>query len=336
MFRDMMFANQKIFLTGGAGFIGSHIAESLLAGGAQLTIYDNFSSGSMENLHKIEGRVQIIRGDICDYPALEAAMRGHNLVSHQAAQLEILKCVDDPIWDLQVNTGGTINVLRAAKNLGVRKVVLASSACVYGQTDVEQQSEDHATQPNWAYGVSKLAGEHYARIYMTDYGLPVVNLRYGIIYGPREWYGRVFTIFLKRLFERKPLVVFGDGQQRRDFTYVGDVVRMHNLCLASDRANGQTYNVATGIGTTVNTLAALVAEAGGGLEVLHENVKEGEYSKIMPERVRLPAELKVMTLSPAKALAELGWKPEVALKDGLQHQIAWLKDHLHRWHTVHI
>ena len=190
----MKFANQKIFLTGGAGFIGSHIVESLLKEGAKVTIYDNFSSGSMENLKAIEGQVTIIKGDILDYPALEAAMRGHDLVSHQAAQLEILKCVDDPLWDLQVNTGGTVNVLRAAKSVGVRKAVLASSACVYGQTDADQQTEDHPTQPNWAYGVSKLAGEHYARIYMTDYGLPVVNLRYGIIYGPREWYGRVFTI----------------------------------------------------------------------------------------------------------------------------------------------
>lgn len=332
----MKFANQKIFLTGGAGFIGSHIAESLLKEGAELTIYDNFSSGSMENLKEVEGHARIVRGDICDYPALEAAMKGHDLVSHQAAQLEILKCVDDPLWDLQVNTGGTVNVLRAARATGVRKAVLASSACVYGQTDAAQQTEDHPLQPNWAYGVSKLAGEHYSRIYMTDYGLPVVNLRYGIIYGPREWYGRVFTIFLKRLFERKPLVIFGDGEQRRDFTYVGDVVRMHNRCLESDRANGQTYNVATGIGTTVNTLAQLISDAGGGLEVIRENVKEGEYSKLMPDRVRLPAELRAMTLSPAKALTELGWKPEVALEEGLQHQMKWLKDNLHRWHTVHI
>ena len=332
----MDLANKKIFLTGGAGFIGSHIAESLVAQGAQVTVYDNFSSGLMENLQAVETKVRLIRGDICDYKKLEESMRGHELVSHQAAQLEILKCVDDPVWDLQVNTGGTINVLRAAKNTGIRKAVIASSACVYGQTTAAQETEDHATAPNWAYGVSKLAAEHYSRIFQTDYGLPCVNLRYAIIYGPREWYGRVFTIFLKRMLEKKPLVIFGDGEQRRDFTFVSDVVRMHDLCLQSDQANGRIYNVSTGVGTTINALAQLISKAAGGLELIHENVAEGQYSKIMPERVRLPAELKMMTLNPARAKAELGWVSTVDLPAGLLKQIEWLKDNFRRWHTVHI
>lgn len=329
-------AHKRVFLTGGAGFIGSHIAEDLVAQGAEVTIYDNFSSGLLENLLAIQPKVRLIRGDIGDYKTLVEAMRGHDYVSHQAAQLEILKCVDDPVWDLMVNTGGTLNVLRASVQTGIKKCVLASSACVYGQTDAAQEAEDHPTRPNWAYGVSKLAAEHYARIYQTDHGLPCVNLRYAIIYGPREWYGRVFTIFLKRMFERKPLIVFGDGEQRRDFTFVTDVVRAHALALRSDKANGQTYNVSTGVATTVNELARLISDAAGGLEIIHEDVREGRCSAHMPERVRLPAELKAMTLNPAKAKADLGWAPQVDLRSGLQEQIAWLSHNLARWHTVHI
>lgn len=329
-------ANKKVFLTGGAGFIGSHIAESLVAQGAKVTIYDNFSSGLEENLAALQSRTRIIRGDICDYQSLEEAMRGHDYVNHQAAQLEILKCVDDPLWDLKVNTGGTVNVLRAAQKNGIKKCVLASSACVYGQTEETAQREDHPTNPNWAYGVSKLAAEHYSRIYETDYGLPCVNLRYGIVYGPREWYGRVLTIFLKRMYERKPLVIFGDGEQRRDFIFVEDVVRMNDVALKSDAASGKVYNVSTGVGTTIKTLANLVVETAGPLEIIHEDVAEGSFSSWMPDRIRLPAELKAMTLDPTKAKAELGWETKISLEVGVRRQIDWLKDNLHRWHTIHI
>lgn len=332
----MEIANSKILVTGGAGFIGSHIVERLVRGGASVTVYDNFSSGSMENLRAVEREIEIIRGDLLDYPKLAQAMQGVGLVSHQAAQLEILKCLDDPLWDLQVNTGGTINVLRAAVKNGVRKVVVASSACVYGQAQAASESEEHQQSPNWAYGVSKLAAEHYCRIFQENYGLPVVNLRYAIIYGPREWYGRVLTIFLKRMLLKQPLVIFGDGEQRRDFTFVEDVVEMHQICLTSEAANGKAYNVSTGIGTTINRLAELVAELGGGLKTVHENISEGAVSKIMPERVRLPAELRTMVLNPARAKSDLGWSAQTDLRAGIHRQIEWLKENLKRWETVHI
>lgn len=327
--------DQRVFVTGGAGFIGSHIVDSLVRANARVTVYDDLSSGFRENLPS-GGRVKLVVGDILDYRKLARAMRGAQFVSHQAAQLEILKCVDDPAWDLRTNAVGTVNVLRAAKEAGVEKVVVASSACVYGQANFTPQPETHPTRPNWAYGVSKLAAEHYARLFAQDYGLRVTCLRYAITYGPREWYGRVVTMFLKRALEGKPLVVFGDGRQKRDFTFVSDTVRLHNLCLADRRSDGQVYNVSTGVGTTVNELAREVSALAGGLRVVRENVREGARSRIMPERVRLPAELKAMVLDPSLARRHLGWTPQVSLREGLRLELDWLRANRERWSKVHI
>src|SRR3954468_23786318 len=158
----MQLANSRIFMTGGAGFIGSHFVRDLVAAGASVTVYDNFSSGLTENLDGIEGPVEIVHGDILDYKALRVAMDGHDAVSHQAAQLEITRSIGTPIFDLTTNTIGTLNLLRAVGELEIAKVVEASSAGVYGQAVSDPQTEDDPTDPNWEYGVSKLACEKYA------------------------------------------------------------------------------------------------------------------------------------------------------------------------------
>jgi UDP-glucose 4-epimerase len=329
----MSVAGKRILVTGGAGFIGSHLVESLVRQGASVTIYDNFSSGLDENIAAVRDEIQIIDGDILDYERLSPALRGMDIVSHQAAQLEITRAVEDPIEDLTTNTIGTLNVLNACVAQDVPRLIIASSAGVYGQAQEIPQDEDkHPTDPNWPYGVSKLATEKYAAIYQQMYGISITALRYAIVYGPREWYGRVLTIFLKRALEGQSLVVFGDGKQTRDFVFVEDLVTHHDLCLEREQAGGEVFNVSTGVGTDIDGLAGLVREVTGqpDLPILHEDVPEGEVSQHY-ERKRLPLELRDLVQSTRKSRELLGWEPEVALREGLLREYEWLKASPHRW-----
>ena len=333
----MQIRGMKIFVTGGAGFIGSHMVESLVRQGAKVKVYDNFSSGLLENLGEVAQDVEIVTGDILDTARLEKEMKGFEMVSHQAAQLEITRCLDNPLHDLEQNTIGTLNVLNAALQNGVVKVVNASSACTYGQARYVPEDEEHPQVPNWAYGVSKLAAERYGRVFAETHGMSVVSLRYAIIYGEREWYGRVLTIFLKRLLAGLPPVVFGEGAQERDFTYVGDVVRLHERCLELDEIRNESFNVSTGVATSVRDLALAVAELARQEnrsigDIVFEAVSVGGRSQLVEnERLRLPQELEKMVLSPEKAGRLLGWKPEIMLKEGLRREFAWLATHSGRW-----
>jgi UDP-glucose 4-epimerase len=323
----------RIFITGGAGFIGSHLVGGLLQAGASVTVYDNFSSGLEENLDGIEGPLEVVQGDILDYETLRDAMRGHDAVSHQAAQLEITRAIDDPIYDLTTNAIGTLNVLKAVTELGIDKVVEASSAGVYGQAVTELQGEDHPTDPNWEYGVSKLACEKYAAIACErNPGLAVTSLRYAIVYGEREWYGRVLTLFLKRALEGKSPVVFGKGDSIRDFVYIGDITHLHRRCFEVDFPGHLVLNGSTGTGTTVLELARTVCEV-TALDngPVFEDLAEGGRSSLADGRMRLPSELRAMRMSYQRALDTVGWKPEVGLRDGLAREWSWLVDHPQRW-----
>lgn len=323
----------RIFMTGGAGFIGSHFVRDLLEAGARLTVYDNFSSGRRDNLDGVDGPLQVIRGDILDDAELRGAMRGHDAVSHQAAQLEITKSIENPIFDLTTNTIGTLNVLQAAADLGIDKVVEASSAGVYGQAITDLQDEDHPTDPNWEYGVSKLACEKYAAIACErNPDLSVTSLRYAIVYGEREWYGRVLTLFLKRALEGKAPVVFGSGDQVRDFVYVGDIAYLHRRCFEVDSPGHLVLNGSTGTGTTVLELARTVCDVTGLDDgPLFDDVAEGARSTLADGRMRLPSELHAMRMSFQRALDAVGWKPEVSLRDGLEREWNWLVAHPQRW-----
>ena len=333
----MNLSGKKIFITGGAGFIGSHLTASLVGAGAKVTVYDNFSSGLRENLAAVKNDVEVIEGDILDFEKLKAAMKGHNIVSHQAAQLEITHCVDDPIDDLRSNTIGTLHVLQAAVANGVEKIMNASSACIYGQPAyIPSDETNHPNNPNWAYGVSKLATEKYCQIFSDLYKIPTVSFRYAIIYGEREWYGRVLTIFLKRAIEGKNPVVFGEGEQVRDFTYVGDLVRLHNQALVDPKANGHVLNVSTAVATSVKQLAELIVSrfGDGKLKVEYEAIKPGERSERVDGRMRLPSELSAMVLANEKAASLLGWRPEMSLDKGLEREHAWLTANASRWQRM--
>jgi UDP-glucose 4-epimerase len=326
--------NSTILVTGGAGFIGSHIVKDLVHSGANIRVLDNFSSGLTENLDSVKNHIEVIKGDILDMDTLLQAASGVDAISHQAAQLEIMSCIAAPVQDLRVNVEGTLNVLEAAKRLSISKVIYASSACVYGQAHYLPEDEMHPTVPNWPYGVSKLAAEHYARLYYNYYDIETVGLRYSIVYGPGEWYGRVLTVFLRRALERKPPVVW-KGDQERDFVYIDDVVRFHRLALERHGLRSQIFNVSTGVGTSIRQLAVMICELFDLDNAIYEDVDQGQVSHHVAGRIRLPAELRQMILANDKARTVLGWSPEVRLKEGILAEMEWLRNHEYRWTVMH-
>lgn len=329
----MNIKGKKILVTGGAGFIGSHIVDSLVHSGAQVSVFDNLSSGHLENLSEIKDDIQFVKGDILDVESLDQAMKQIDIVSHQAAQLEIFRAAENPHWDLQINTIGSLNVFESAKKAGVSKIINASSACVYGQKNGITREID-PRHPNWAYGVSKLAAEEYGRIYSEHY-MPIISLRYSIVYGEREWYRRVLPIFLLRVIQGKAPVVFGDGQQIRDFIYVGDVVNAHNKCIECDEANGEFFNISSGTGVSIVQLANKVSEIFlKGENIIFENVHEGSESALVSGKFRNISELKSMILSSEKAANILQWKPEVNLDEGLRREFEWARKNQHRWQKI--
>ena len=323
---------ERVFLTGGLGFIGSHIARELVSKNYAVRIYDNFTSGTLQNISDIKKSVEVVRGDILDKTSLTKAMQGAHIVSHHAAQLEITKSIKDPYFDLTSNTVGTLNILEACIKNRVSKLINVSSACVYGQTNGTPSRETDATNPNWAYGVSKLAAEKYCSIYNELYHLPIVSLRYAIIYGPNEWYGRVMTIFIKRALEEKQLVIFGSGNKTRDFTHVTDLVRANMLVMNLKNNNHSIFNVSTGAATTIRHLANLIVKISGTPSTvkIDGNVKEGSVSKYI-NRMRLPNELNHLVLSPQKLNTILKIKPMITFQKGLKEQIAWVRSHPDRW-----
>lgn len=331
----MKYSGLKILITGGAGFIGSHLVDSLAAEDARVTVYDNFSFGKTDNLGKSKNKIRIINGDILDLPKLVNACRGMDMISHHAAQLEIIRGKSDPRHDLNINLTGTLNVLKAARINKVSKVINASSACVYGQPETDEQTENHPTNPNWEYGISKLAAEKYCLLSCAQ-GLPVVSIRYAIVFGEREWYRRVLTIFIKRVITDKDLIIFNKGKYYRDFIYVGDIVRLHNLCITNSRSGGEVFNAGTNIATSVRDLASLVLKVSrkNGLKIINENVPEGTQSRQVRGKFRNPADLKGMRLNSGKAFRLLGWKPEVSLEEGLKKELKWAEQNLKYWSKI--
>jgi len=326
-----MIKDSKILVTGGAGFIGSHIVESLVEKGADVVIYDNLSTGSIANFSA--SAVKFICGDILDRVELEKAMKGIDVVSHHAAQLDIIQCIEDPQYDIEKNVFGTLSVLEIAKKCGVKKIINASSSAVYGQSD-SPLAENTYPRPNWPYGVSKLAAEGYCNIYNDYHGLPVVNLRYGYVYGEREWYRRAQTIFVKRAVMGQPLIIFGGGIQIRDFIYVKDAVAFHNLCVETELFGNKTYNVGSGIGISIAELADTVERASGKtLGIKFEEVAEGAESYEIKGKIRNPAELGYMVLDIAKA-ERIGWHPETSLLEGMKLVIDWASQNIHRWKEI--
>ena len=317
----------KVFFTGGAGFIGSHVVEELLGRGAQVTVFDNFSTGRKENLqHLFQNKdLKVLKGDVLDKNELLDTMKNFDIIFHFAAELEITKGIDDPAADLKTNALGTLNVLETMRKNDLDNLVYASSAGVYGQAQYLPQDENHPLNPQWPYGVSKLAGEKYCIAYYNLYDLKTVSLRYSIVYGPREWYRRVLTKFIKRVLEKKPPIIFGNGQQTRDFVHIKDCVSATMNAATSKRVAGHIFNVGSEVGTSINELARIVIKLSGKeMKPIYKNPKLGGMRRKLGELINL-------TLDITKAREMLSYKPNVDLEAGIKNFIEWARFNKNVW-----
>ena len=298
----------NVMVTGGAGFIGSHIAEHFSSKGHDVIVFDNLKTGHLHNIPENDN-ITFIEGDICDPDALTAAMKGINYVFHHAALVSVPLSCKNPAEAFHINTLGTLNVLQSCLDAGVKKVVIASSAAVYGNNPVLPKHEDMIPEPASPYAISKLDCEYLARMFYTDHGLRTTCLRYFNVYGPRQdpnsAYAAAIPIFLSRARAGKNLVIYGDGGQTRDFVHVSDVVRAN--VAAMEHGDGEVFNVATGSSVTILELAesiikTVVESAGTGAGIVHEAERVGDVRDSRADVGKISG----------------WWRSELGLKEGLK------------------
>ena len=299
----------KIVITGGAGFIGSNLAEEL-AKKHEVVIIDDMSTGRVENVEDLD--LELVRGSITDPDMLKENFRGVDYVFHQAALPSVQRSIEDPVRANEVNICGTLNVLVAARDADVKKVIYASSSSVYGDTPELPKREDMKPDPKSPYAVAKLAGEYYCRVFNEIYGLKTVALRYFNVYGPRQDpssdYAAVIPKFANLCLAGKSPIIYGDGEQTRDFTFVRDVVQANVLAMESD-ATG-VFNVATGTRISINDLAGMVMEIiGNRVDCVYEVARAGDVRDSLGDISR--------------ASAGFGYAPRYGMEDGLKETIGW-------------
>lgn len=304
----------RALITGGAGFIGSHIAEALVAAGCEVRVIDNLASGYLENLAHLGDRVAFIKGDIRDADLLARTASGCDVIFHEAAVVSVTRTVEAPVETAAVNDMGTLQVLDTARRTGVRRVVLASSSAVYGDDPAMPKREAMRPKPMSPYAVQKLTGEYYARLYHELYGLETVCLRYFNVYGPRQDpsspYSGVISIFMTRAFSGEPPVVYGDGEQCRDFVFVKDVVQANLLAGSLPNISGEVFNVGTGRAMTVNGLWRSIAQrAGIGVAPVSAPPRAGDIRESLS--------------SIDRAQAVLGFQPAYDFERGIASTMAW-------------
>ena len=271
----------KALVTGGGGFIGSNVVRALLARGDDVRVLDNFSTGSRANLAGLESDVQLVEGDLRSYERVHAAVRGAEVVFHEGALPSVPRSVQDPLTTTAVNVEGTLNVLLAARDEGVRRIVNASSSSVYGNTGTLPRVETQAPDPISPYAVAKLAAERFCTSFTRVYGMEIVSLRYFNVFGPRQdpssQYAAVVPRFIRAIADDEPVTIYGDGDQSRDFTFVDNVVGANLLAADAPDVGGEILNVATGDSVTVNALAdAIGAMLGKPVEKVYEPAREAD------------------------------------------------------------
>ncbi|MFB0565464.1 MAG: NAD-dependent epimerase/dehydratase family protein [Candidatus Aminicenantaceae bacterium] len=303
----------KILVTGGAGFIGSNVVDAYIEKGYEVVVVDDLSSGKKENLNK---KAKFYRLDICD-KVLEEVFKEEriDIVNHHAAQVDVRKSIADPAFDARINIEGSLNILENCRKYKIKKIIFASSGgVIYGECGSLPPDEDFPVSPISPYGVSKYAVERYLATYGKIYGLKCTGLRYGNVYGPRQDpYGEagVVAIFSRKMLNSEEVNIFGDGEQVRDYVYVGDVVKANILCL--ENGNNQIFNIGTGKSTSVNQLFSEMKE------LTH-------YSKQAVYKPPRAGELIRSSLDVGKAEKKLGWKAEVNLREGLKKTIDFLEE----------
>ncbi|ALM75212.1 SDR family oxidoreductase [Thermococcus barophilus] len=304
-----MLKNKLIVVTGGAGFIGSHIAEELTKDNDVIVI-DNLYSGKVENVPE---NVKFIQADIRDYESIAEIISQADYVFHEAALVSVVESVEKPILTEEINVLGTLNILKALSE-GHGKLIFASSAAVYGDNQKLPLKEDEKPKPLSPYGVTKVSGEYYCRVFYELYGVPTVTLRYFNVFGERQGYNQyagVISIFINRALKNEPLIIFGDGKQTRDFIYVKDVVKANILVAEKEKANGEVFNVARGERTTILELAMKIIDA------------TNSSSSIIFDKPR-PGDIKHSQADISK-IKKLGFKPDYSLKEGLLRMIEWYR-----------
>ncbi len=313
-----MSGKQRYLVTGGCGFIGSHIVEALAAEGHAIRVFDNLSSGYERNLAHIRGDVEFVRGDVRDLPAVREAARGMEFVYHEAALVSVFDSVNKPLENNDINITGTLNVLEAAREAKVRRIVIASSAANYGNNPDLPKREDMKPEPESPYAVGKIVGEYYFKLYAKLYGLPAVCLRYFNVYGPRQdpssMYSGVISKFTDVMRKGQTPVVFGDGGQTRDFVFVKDVVQANLLAMRSPKVGaGEVFNVGTGRQASLLDLLAVLGElTGRRVEPQFREARAGDIRHSVSDI--------------ARARAVLGYEPKFTLKEGLKALLDSLKE----------
>lgn len=303
----------KAFVTGGAGFIGSNVASLLLAKGMDVKVLDNLSTGYKKNLEGLP--VDFIEGDVRDTKLVENATREVDMIFHLAANIGNVKSLNNPLEDAQINVLGTVNILEAARKSGVGRVIYSSSAAIFGELITMPIDEGHPQNPDSPYGVSKLAGEKYALCFGKLYGMTVVCLRYFNVYGVNQRYdayGNVIPIFADRLITTKPLTIYGDGEQTRDFVNVKDVATANYLAATKTRKSA-VYNLGSGTTITINELARLVQEASG--------IKAISVDYAAPR----PGEVRHCRADITRANEDFGFSPDSDIRTGLKEYFDWFK-----------
>ncbi len=307
----------KYFVTGGAGFIGSHLVERLVGDGHAVTVYDDFSSGRLDNIAHLEGRqLTVVEGDVRDAKSVAKAMKGTHFVLHHAARPSVARSVEAPLETNATNVDGTLNVLEAARanKRTVKRVIYASSSAVYGDTPTLPKVETMATQPMSPYAVAKLAGENYCRAYFVAYGLETVALRYFNVFGPRQDpespYAAVIPLFVKALSGRGKPLIYGDGKQTRDFTHVDNVVAANLAACIAPKAPGNVFNIACGSRVTIAGLANMIGEL---LDVSRE-------PRTKPART---GDVRHSLADIARAEEFLSYRVRVNLREGLTSTVEW-------------
>jgi len=307
---------RKVVVTGGAGFIGSHVSEELAKRGYYVIILDDISTGRVKNIELLlkKKTVEFLQGSIADLPLLQKLSQGVEYVFHQAAIPNVARSIENPKATHEVNATGVLNVLLAARDNGVKKLIYASSSAVYGDTPTLPKSEDMTPNPKSPYAVTKLAGECYCRVFQEVYGLPTICLRYFNVYGPRQdlnsQYAAVIPMFIKKVSEKNPPIIFGDGEQTRDFTFVKDAVEA-SILAAESNATG-VFNIARGESITINQLAELTIKLmGNNVEPVHAEPRPGDIRHSLAD------------ISKAKSF---GYNPRYSLEEGLRETIRRFKN----------